>query len=215
MGSGISSITSRGCTIEKTEERGITIPQLREVMQVITARCGEEKWTRKSGTIEIELTPDAVNLYDINDRIIKAYTLERKCSLVESLATEPQPPEWFVSHWWGNPVKNMIRCLEQHAKDRDLPLETTVYWVCAYANNQHSLGGEISTDPAESSFCKAMKNAKGTISIVDADSIVYSRIWCNYELYIAINATANNKEYLVDIYTCNEGSGESGGFTNT
>ena len=71
MGSGTSTPTlgtSGGYSIENTEERGITIPQLRQIMDVIVKRCKKEKWTRssfdKSGNVT-PLTPDIVNLYDI------------------------------------------------------------------------------------------------------------------------------------------------------
>ena len=38
--------------------------------------------------------------------------------MVEYMAEGPQPPEWFVSHWWGEPVSDFLACLEQHALDR-------------------------------------------------------------------------------------------------
>ena len=36
---------------------------------------------------------------------------------LELVASAPQRPKWFVSHWWGEPVALFLRCLEQHAKD--------------------------------------------------------------------------------------------------
>ena len=45
MGSGASAL-ELGCKIENTEERGITIPQLRQLMGVIEDRCLKEQWTR-------------------------------------------------------------------------------------------------------------------------------------------------------------------------
>jgi hypothetical protein len=44
---------------------------------------------------------------------------------------------------WGEPVEQFIACLLQHARDRyyiagdDDSWLDTMYWVCAYANNQH------------------------------------------------------------------------------
>jgi hypothetical protein len=32
-------------------------------------------------------------------------------------------------------------------------------------------------------FLKAMKIVEGTVSILDSNCVVYSRIWCVYELY--------------------------------
>ena len=219
MGSAASveKIRGKGFTIEKTEERGITIPQLKAIYEEIVQRCTTEKWTRAvyggdgrpTGDV-IQLTPQMVNLYDINERIIKQYTKEKQCSFVELIAVQAQKPRWFVSHWWGNPVINMIKCLEQHAADRQLDIEITAYWVCAYANNQHALGGEISDDPNESSFRKAMALSDGTISTVDTNCTTYSRIWCNFEMYDSIKASAS-RGYKLDLYTCVGEGGEAVG----
>eukprot|EP01038_Epipyxis_sp_PR26KG_P011889 gene11889-15907_t len=45
---GLLNLIHRGCTIDKTEERGITIRQLQEVYNEIIDRCEEEQWTRES-----------------------------------------------------------------------------------------------------------------------------------------------------------------------
>ena len=61
------------------------------------------------------LTPETVNLYHLNEHFIKPMCAERRCSYVELVASGPQPPAWFVSHWWGEPVTLFLRCIEQHA----------------------------------------------------------------------------------------------------
>ena len=92
----------------------------------------------------------------------------------------------------------MIDCLKQHAEDRGLGYDSP-YWICAYANNQWKFTNEVSADPNESSFHKAMSFADGTVSIVDNHCVVYNRIWCNYETHISI--MENSSEYLFDMYT--------------
>ena len=52
-----------------------------------------------------------------------------QCSDVELVAIADQFPEWFVSHWWGEPVFAFIKCLIRHAKDRGLSWDTP-YWIC-------------------------------------------------------------------------------------
>ena len=42
-------------------------------------------------------SPDDVTLYDLNDYCIRAATMDQKTSLVERLAREEQPPDYFVS----------------------------------------------------------------------------------------------------------------------
>ena len=67
---------------------------------------------------------------------------------------------------WGEPVCDFIACLERHAELRGLG-EDTVYWVCAYANNQHELGADLGDDPRKSSFYKALRQVKGVVVVLD------------------------------------------------
>ena len=60
------------------------------------------------------------------------------------------------------------------------------YWVCAHANNQHELGAEITSDPSQTSFYRALMLSKGTVSVLDASAICYDRIWCVYELFVSL-----------------------------
>ena len=162
-----------------------------------------------------------------NDRyVIKPATAERQCSYVELVASGPQVPAWFVSHWWGESVALFVRCLEQHAADHELG-DDTPYWVCAvshlglepwplqppllevppllplcsfalsdqrsssllgqYANNQHQLGGDVTTDPSESSFVKAIELAEGRVlTVLDPEGVTYTRIWCCLEIFIGL-----------------------------
>ena len=117
----------RGCSIPEVELRGMSIKQLRTVYAEIGARCVVEGWIDKDGQL---LTPEKCNLYDIKDRIIMKRTENKKCSYVELIATGPQKPTRFLSHWWGEPVIAMIRCLEQHCIDHGLSEKTSYYWIC-------------------------------------------------------------------------------------
>ena len=54
--------------------------------------------------------------------------------------------------------------------------------MCAYANNQHDLSAEVTEDPAQTSFRKAIDLAQGTISIVDTNAVCFTRIWCDFEI---------------------------------
>ena len=64
-------------------------------------------------------------------------------SLVELVATAEQLPLYFVSHWWGEPVVDFVKCLDQHSTDRKLGANGA-YWVCAYATpaSQDRTAGE-------------------------------------------------------------------------
>ena len=158
---------------------------------------------------------EEVTLYDCNTYVILPATAEKECSMVELMASEEQPPHYFVSHWWGEPIVDFLRCLRRHAEARRLeykvgyhdgeyydpdreedPYHKPIpesrrrphpcyvgegvsprYWVCAHANNQHKLDGEISDDLTQTSFFRAMRLAWGTVSVVDRGAVSYSRIW--------------------------------------
>eukprot|EP00928_Gymnodinium_smaydae_P063564 TRINITY_DN47107_c0_g1_i2.p1 TRINITY_DN47107_c0_g1~~TRINITY_DN47107_c0_g1_i2.p1 ORF type:complete len:1081 (+),score=138.48 TRINITY_DN47107_c0_g1_i2:349-3243(+) len=113
------------------------------------------------------------------------------------VATAPQVPRWFISHWWGEPVCLFVTCVERHGKLRHLPKDSP-YWVCAYANNQWNLGTDVTSDPAETSFRKAMALSEGTLSILDADGVVFQRIWCGFEIATTLR---QDSQKLYDLAT--------------
>lgn len=175
-----------GCVIANTEERALTLRQLRAVHTHILRRCVNERWTNMKGEL---LAPEQVSLYDATRYVIKPATAARGCSFVELVALGPQCPVWFVSHWWGEPVILFLRCLEQHARDHKLD-DDAPYWICAYANNQHDVGGDVTADPSESSFVKAIELAEGRVlSIVDDAGVTYTRIWCCLEIHLGLKGT--------------------------
>lgn len=188
-------LSKGGCVISKTEARAITLLQLRQVFKHIERRCVTEQWVDRLGNL---LTPDKVTLYDTATHVIKPATLTRQCSLVELMATGPQRPAWFVSHWWGEPVGCFLRCLEQHAADHGLDSHTA-YWVCAYANNQHHVASDVTADPAESSFVKAIELAGGRVlTVLDEAGETYARVWCILEISYGLKG-------FYEMYTAKEG----------
>ena len=187
-----------GCTIAETAKRAITGAQLQRVCSHISRRCKPEGWADKSGN---QRTPGTVTLYDAARFVIKPATYAAQCSLVELIAFGEQVPLYFVSHWWGEPVLDFVKCLEQHAVDRGLGVDSP-YWVCAYANNQWKLDDEIGGSLEESSFRKAMKLSFGTVTVLDEGGITFSRIWCGYEIFTSL---AGDKHKTYDVYTCLKG----------
>lgn len=114
-------------TISEVENRGISVKQLKQVLKEIKARCEVEKWKNYNNDI---LTPEIVTLYDIKEKIIIARSKEKQCSYVERIATGPQKPTKFMSHWWGDRVCSMVYCLDQYIKDRELSEDNTFFWIC-------------------------------------------------------------------------------------
>jgi len=198
------------------EYRGITLRQLWAAHANMKRRCEEEEWKDCEGNL---LTPDKVTLYEINKFIIKPFTMKHQKSFVSALPSTagPQPPRFFVSHWWGEPVNQFIECIEQAVRDFSynysdededdqrgggMTCDTPV-WVCAYANNQWELSGDIPDDPKEAGFTNAMKVAQNrTLTILDKEATVFTRIWCCYEMFrTLIDAEREAKGGLWAVYT--------------
>lgn len=102
----------------------------------------------------------------------------------------------FVKQRQGEQFAHTLACIETLYEDfadnfqddsfnrgGGMTLDSTI-WICAFANNQHDLS-DITQDPAESGFAKALEVAKyRTISILDEGGIVFTRVWCIEELYL-------------------------------
>jgi len=99
--------TGGGCTIPKTEERAIQVPQLVALLSHVTRRCRVERWISTFGAgvrcidgvykwmppeDPVELTPESINLYDLVHYVIFPATRAKRCSYVEFVATGAQIP---------------------------------------------------------------------------------------------------------------------------
>lgn len=157
--------SSQPVHIEHTEDRGISPGQLQDLCNFLTATIPNSGWSDWNG---VALASSTINLYDVNKYVILPMTEGDQCSYIEAIASNAidQRPNWFVSHWWGEPVLDFTKCLCEHAEKRGL--ESAVFWVCAYSktlahcavwaltqigagNNQHNLSSELgSIDPRDS-----------------------------------------------------------------
>eukprot|EP00658_Telonema_sp_P-2_P013786 TRINITY_DN15228_c0_g1_i6.p1 TRINITY_DN15228_c0_g1~~TRINITY_DN15228_c0_g1_i6.p1 ORF type:complete len:633 (+),score=78.57 TRINITY_DN15228_c0_g1_i6:142-2040(+) len=154
--------------IDGAENRAITVDQLRGLCSFLMAHASSggwlDGWTDRappeySWTSGRRLNVHSINLHQVSDWVIKPATVGYKCSYVELVCnpgTQEQPPAWFCSHWWGGGVLGFIKGVEHHAQKRCLG-DQSAFWVCAYSNNQHKLTTDITIDPRESSFCRAMQ----------------------------------------------------------
>eukprot|EP00930_Biecheleria_cincta_P057797 TRINITY_DN43673_c0_g1_i1.p1 TRINITY_DN43673_c0_g1~~TRINITY_DN43673_c0_g1_i1.p1 ORF type:complete len:940 (-),score=129.67 TRINITY_DN43673_c0_g1_i1:432-3251(-) len=218
--------------IQATEQRGITIDQLRALRNLMHIRCSPGKETDNDKSLikgwydtydeaHKPLYLEELNLYQANEWVIKPMTRadqgrgksvpllpheviddldgdappERPrlqpggCSYVEAIAVraEHQLPSWFVSHAWIEPVYFFVRCLEEHCHLRHLAGSTS-FWVCAYANNQHMLDEDLTMDPRDSSFFRAMVACQKVVLLLDKDVTPFRRIWCCFEASVVVLA---------------------------
>eukprot|EP00928_Gymnodinium_smaydae_P021440 TRINITY_DN18363_c0_g1_i1.p1 TRINITY_DN18363_c0_g1~~TRINITY_DN18363_c0_g1_i1.p1 ORF type:complete len:662 (+),score=78.53 TRINITY_DN18363_c0_g1_i1:288-1988(+) len=152
---------------------------------------------------------DFFNLYHMNEWVIKPATLEKNCAFVELLTAKQQAPVWFISHWWGEPIQPFLKCVQHHYKVRRLSAES-YYWVCAYANRQHALG-DVSANPRDTNFFKAMQVAVGVLLTLDevGPATPFSRMWCMFEEFVALMKDPDREQrLLLDIATCTPSSVE-------
>lgn len=197
--------------IDKTEERGITRLQLRSIIAYVSSQC--RRWYDIFAVTQKKAVPQplkikSVNLYHLNDWLIKPACQNDDCAFVELLSDTPQLPEWFVSHWWGEYIVDFLNNLDSHAISRNLD-ENAPYWVCAYANRQWSLRkSAIADDPRQTSFFKALNVAKGVVLVLNGKTetseaaVAFTRIWCAFETATALDRP---EKTLLDITTTTKG----------
>ena len=238
LGLDFSCFGTASSPILETARRGMQLQQLLAIIAFIEMHADERgvllRWVDWNGAAN---HTDSLNLYDLVKYVVNPATAPYKCSFVELVAppgTTAQTPRWFVSHWWGEPVKDFIKAVEYHAVQRFAPRgefernerdgkpaweighkpqhkivgkpadADATYWVCAYANNQHDLSELDVKDPRDTPFFKAMQLCDGVLVILDKDGKVFTRIWCGFE-----QATvAQGKKLKFDIATVHNGEPE-------
>ncbi|CAE8656289.1 unnamed protein product, partial [Polarella glacialis] len=159
----------------------------------LSANCHMWHDLRKGKADKLHIT--TLNLYDLAPWCIKPATN----AMVELFSGSPRLPNWFCSHWWGEPLLDFVACIGRHCAVRQLCFQTTYYWVCAYANRQHALSEEISNDPKETSFYKSMCLADGVLLVLEnvGPATPFTRAWCAYELFMALLDETREKPPLL------------------
>lgn len=142
-----------------------------------------------------------IRVRDMDCGVATSAVSQRSISYKEAVSSGPLTPRWFCCHWWGERVFDFVSCCSAHAKLRSLSPEEASFWVCAYANRQHDLTVDITSDPECSSFRRAMRVSKGLLLVLDSQATPFRRIWCDFELYKTISV---DKKPL-DIVTLHEG----------
>mmetsp|Transcript_130491 Transcript_130491/g.278818 ORF Transcript_130491/g.278818 Transcript_130491/m.278818 type:complete len:1072 (+) Transcript_130491:111-3326(+) len=133
--------------IAETEHRGITVPQLSRIFKFAERNCSRWHDTAPeeySETAGMTLSTEFLNLYHLNAWLIMPATKTNNCGFVELLANERQTPRWFVSHWWGERIRDFVCCVEKHDKVRctfDPP--TRPFFESPWPGNRNNATGEF------------------------------------------------------------------------
>jgi len=139
---------------------------------------------------------------------VKPATESQKCSYVELVSSadaSSQRPKWYVEHSWNMPVKDFVKALTKHAEVRELP-DSTAYWVCGYAMNQHDISSDMPADPKESAVFKGMKNSEGMVVVLDEQATPFTRAWCVWTMAMFVQEEEEGRKKLpLDLAAVHEG----------
>jgi len=194
--------------IDRLEDRGITLEQLRRVVKWSKERGHRWRDTdppERSRTSRQHLRMDIMNFHHINHWLVRPATREKDCSLVEMMASQKQPPAWFIVHWWGELLVDFMKCLELQTSSRRLGGDAC-YWIGAFSNRQHSLTDDVTSNPRESCYYRAMAAAGFKVLLCldrEAESTgpatALHRAWCDYEVMMCLN----EPRAALDVVMCN------------
>jgi len=177
---------------DNTAQRGISLQQLanlRELMQAVLH--GQEILDTEapddSPTKDQPVQWETLSMYQVNDYFTKAMTKPFKCSWVEFIAKDRQPPQWMISHAWSTPFPYTVAMVSLHAKERNVDQsQSLTYWCCTFANNQHDLCELDEADIMVTPFARVLLSHQclGTLLLCDPEVKPLKRVWCVFETHI-------------------------------
>lgn len=127
------------------------------------------------------------SMYYVCSNIVKPLTKPYQLSFAELMG--PKKIRWFVSHFWGMPVRHFMDAVRKHALSDQEEWRESAYWICTFSNSQWHVKEELGNSHWEqSSFYLALTSpdCKGTAMILDEGVQPLQRIWCLFEVYHTI-----------------------------
>lgn len=195
--------------IEGEENRGITLPQLKEVVDWSRTAC--YWWCEQLPKQRRLKAPDKDDLTFnwIAKWAIGPATVEKACAFLEFITDEKQTPIWFVSHAWNGKIHSFVDCIENHHKTRALSTyyDVAPYWVSAFAVREvkgYMQEDQFKDGPEKMGFYKAIHLTKGILVVLgsskDESSNAFRRMWCAFEVSIAADlAQSTTGALMMDI----------------
>jgi len=177
--------------IDRVEDRSTTLQQLLRVVEFSKDHCHRWRDTRpvfmsKNAGRKVHI--DHMNWCHLHEWLVRPACAEKDCSLIEMLTSQEQAPAFYLVHYWGDLVLNLVDAIKVHMQSRNLE-ETTAYWLACLANRPHSLQDAFCPDLKMTCFHKALTAAKlrAVIAVdpkteVSMPATCFSRLWCLYEL---------------------------------
>lgn len=162
--------------LEDISQRGMTLAQLRTMMQHIKNLC--PGWKTKDG---LNVDWFSATIYDYAREYQKEHQDgELMHSYMEGIAAEAQVPEYFISVAYSCKLHVMMASIEWHAEARGLP-ESTVYWswFCSLSTPEIRGWDWTSGNPTE----RVLPVIDGTVLIVDSALETMKRANPAWDLY--------------------------------
>ena len=130
---------------------------------------------------------DSMSMYDVVNNIIKPQTKGTGLGYALYLNKEkPLRAKYMVSHAWGENYSQFLSALSESNCDGP-------FWVCAMAICQNNDVAEVTIekqlgpDPQYGPFATVLKQADSMIAIMTQSCDIYTRLWCVYEIFVAIS----------------------------
>lgn len=132
-----------------------------------------------------------VNTYMVNRYFVTPWTKETGRSIALMMNPDPKKADLMLSHSWAEDIDKVEDCLRQVqvAKQQAIP-ECTYVFFCTFslyqAEDEHgpSIEEQVRQDP----FAKIIgsKPAYGMAVLHTLAADLYTRLWCGYEIYNAV-----------------------------
>jgi len=194
--------------IEGEEHRGITLAQLKHIVDWSEVQCWKWRESLLKGRTVPAPTPEELTFQLLVKWLVSPATGLREgllypCAFVELLTDQRQTPVWFVSHPWSGMLADFFKSVEAHYRSRAITsyFAESPYWVSAFAVREQAQENEFKAGPENAGFYKAIHLCKGMLLLLGStvkDSISpFKRMWCALEVSVASDCAIKRGEFLL------------------
>merc|ERR1712066_1080280 len=100
----------------------------------------------------------------------------------------------MLSYTWQYKVEDIVSVLEQFCRDKTMHEERVVVWICCFCINQHRIkqvqdhGEQVKFEDFKRLFAERVSGIGNIIAMMEPwdDPKYVHRVWCNFELFTAV-----------------------------
>lgn len=129
---------------------------------------------------------DKMSMHDVVDTIIKPKTADTGMGYAMLLNQDkPLRAKVMVSHAWNANYSHFLESLKQSGNEGP-------FWICAMSMCQNNdtedvtIEKQLGPDPHFGPLATVLKQADSMIAVMTSDCDIFTRLWCVYEIFIAI-----------------------------